>query len=197
MRQTIVVESSVEAESLTINRYRCMGWELVNNQEIAVEHRTEYVANGQVYFNSNFERRIKLTFERDTETKNFEVIDGYYQQYMALENRKKSLLAGTSTNLKTKQIVLCYVIALIPALIIGITSAWSMADNSFWGFDDTTFVFFSFLYSVIGTVALGSIFMGIQSLRIKAQVKKKSIPAQIAAVEAEIDTIVAEAAKYI
>lgn len=197
MRQTIVVESSVSAEALTINRYRCMGWELVNNQEVAVEHRTEYVANGQVQFNSSFERRIKLTFERDTDAQNFETLDDYYQQYIALENRKKSLFARTSTNLTTKQIILCYVIALIPALIIGITVAWFMADDSFWGFDDTTFAFFSFLCSVVGTAALGSVFMGIQSLRIKSRVKKKNIPAQIAAVEAEIDAIVAESAKYI
>lgn len=91
MNEIVVINESPENEAITINRMRCFGWQLVNNQEVAVSHTHVTGSNGNISSTSNTVRHIKLTFERSNDMANFQVLDSYYQRFIDLFNKKAGL----------------------------------------------------------------------------------------------------------
>ena len=118
MIQTIIVEEKPKNEAQTINWYRSLGWELMNNQTVV----TTFVhSNGNGGVETDTIKNVKLTFERDTNHPNYEVLNGYYNRCLPLfaekQNYEKVLDGGSG-----KQWAINAIISVILGIIMGVTS---------------------------------------------------------------------------
>ena len=93
MRETIVINERPENEVETINRMRCFGWELVGSQEIAAQNMVYTNANGNVQSMVTSRKHTKLTFQRDTEINNFNILDDLSRRFIVLLNEKSKMHA--------------------------------------------------------------------------------------------------------
>ncbi len=181
MNEIVVINESPENEAKTINRMRCFGWQLVNNQEVAVSHTHVTGSNGNISSTSNTVRHIKLTFERSTDMANFQVLDSYYQRFTALFDKKfnleKIIHSGSGSSWGISAIV-----SLIIGLILNAVICLAAFGELGW--------FWVMLAPVWGISFL------ICSVIFLKKEKNKLAP-QIAEMESEMNKIAQEASRFI
>lgn len=187
MIQTIIVEETPKNEAQTINWYRSLGWELMNNQTVVTTF-VQNNGNGGVVTETS--KKVKLTFERDTNHPNYEVLNGYYNRCLPLfaekQNYEKVLADGGSG----KQWVINAIISVILGIIMGVGYEASRVSGGLFGhsFDG----FMAMLSSFIGFIVVFIVCIIVTVIK-----NKKTLKPKLEKITQEIDSITSESAKYV
>ena len=104
-------------EQTTINMYQKMGWTLKSSQEINTStthvYGNTYAGTGHTYSFIEKQHYVKLTFERDRNHPNYQVLKQNYDQFTALSARILDLEASVD-----KRKPLFYILCCVPSLLI-------------------------------------------------------------------------------
>ncbi len=131
LMEAISFTENPNREQTTINMHQKMGWSLKSSQEInnSTTHIHGQSYNGSGYVNSYIvkEHYVKLTFERDKNMRNYNILKQKYDEFMMLAKEIQSLEASVHIR-KGKFYFLCCIPSIIIVLLSIIISA-----NSFLG----------------------------------------------------------------
>ena len=187
MRQTIIVEEAPANEMQTINWYRCLGWELMNNQTVVTTSVRNDMNGGVV---TDTTRKVKLTFERETTHPNYTILDGYYNRCAPLLADKQKYERIVSNGGTGKSWAILSIVSAILGIIIGFVYESIQVGKGFWGhsFD----FFMAFLYSMIVFIVFFLIGLIIMNVKTKKEYKPK-----INETVKQIDRITSESAQYV
>lgn len=187
MRQTIIVEDTPVNEMQIINWYRCLGWEIVNNQTV-VATSIQSNANGGVTTLSM--KKVKITFERDTAHPNYEILNGYYNRCAPLLADKIKYERIISDGGSGKSWAIVLIVSAIIGLIFGFGYELSQVSSGFWGHSFDAFL--AVLYSIIAFCVFSVIGFIIMNFRTKKEYKPK-----VEEVVKQIEQITRESAQYV
>lgn len=91
MLETISKKVSPNSEQHTINVMSCFGWKLKSSQEVNVSDSHLENRYGDLYSVTNKEHYVKLLFEREKETPNYDKIVNFEREYYSILNSEPSL----------------------------------------------------------------------------------------------------------
>jgi len=91
MLETISKKVSPRNEQHTINVMSCFGWKLKSSQEVNVSDSHLENRYGELYSVTNKEHYVKLLFEREKETSNYDKIVELEREYYSILNSEPTL----------------------------------------------------------------------------------------------------------
>ena len=182
--ETIVLQVSKSDEEITINRYRCFGWVLINNQEVNITSVHGGAANGSTgsMVTSSTETYVKLTFERNNGMNNFEILDGYYVRYTELESKKEEILKPLA-----KLFVKWFLIVGAIVAVIGTIVSFS---NEYFGL-------IMFGFCALPLALISGAMAGLIAQTLGRKIMLKQLSPKLAPLELQMDRLADEASKYL
>ncbi len=199
--ETIVIEIDKQDEAATINDYRFLGWELVNNQEVnvtSVSASSSTNAYGSyASVSSSTETYVKLTFERNIGRKNFDILNRYYQHYLNLKNERDRLRSEikAANKLPTKLMYILSGIFAIPILPFSLKLL--MIDPEFNGVGlNIMIIILCILMSYLCGMLLALIPCAIIASNRSKATKERNLP-QIEKLQGQMRAIAVEASNYL
>lgn len=186
--EVIVRDVSKQTEQRTINHHQAFGWKLLTNQEINI---TETYGSGNasnVNVWSQTKTHVKLTFERNTGMRNYEILNEKYKSYCALEeeyNQTEHEIAKASFS--------------VPAWLVSgvlLTVIFSVFSINLLYDPDLFLIIMMIIPGLLIGGGIGAIFGFIGGAIRKSSRKKKYAP-RLAELDRQMNQLAAEASAYL